>query len=297
VEAEPNGRLDLWAREHYKSTIITYALTIQDILSSHGDHPHPKWGGKEITVGIFSHTRPIAKGFLIQIMRELETNKKLIELFPEILWNNATKEAPKWSEDGGIVVKRKSNPKESTVEAWGIVEGQPTSKHFDILVYDDLITQESVRSPEMIKKTTESWALSGNLGVRGGIDRYAGTRYNFNDTYRHIMEAGAVIPRIYPATESGKYPGTPVLLTDEELKNKRKKGIYVFNCQQLQNPVEDSKQGFKPEWMRHWSGDNIGLGMNKYIIVDPANEKKKTNDYTFMCVIGGAQTRTFMFWI
>lgn len=288
VQENPNGRLDLWAREHYKSTIITYGLTIQDILSSHGDHPDPKWKGKEITVGIFSHTRPIAKGFLIQIMRELETNKRLYKLFPEILWENAGKDAPKWSEDGGIIVKRKGNPKESTVEAWGLVEGQPTSKHFDILLYDDLITQESVRSPDMIKKTTDSWALSSNLGVRGGIDRYAGTRYHFNDTYRHILAAGAAIPRIYPATESGKYPGIPVLLTEEELLNKRKKGIYVFNCQQLQNPVEDSKQGFKLEWMRHWYGDNIGDGMNKYILVDPANDKKKTSDYTFMGVIGAA---------
>jgi hypothetical protein len=32
VEAESNGHLDLWGRGHFKSSIITFGLTIQDIL-------------------------------------------------------------------------------------------------------------------------------------------------------------------------------------------------------------------------------------------------------------------------
>jgi hypothetical protein len=123
VQAAPNDRLDLWSREHYKSTIITFGLTIQDILND-----------PETTIGIFSHTRPIAKGFLRQIKREFEANELLKSLFPDVLWTSPSKEAPKWSEDDGIVVKRKSNPKESTIEAWGLVDGQPTSKHYRTLL-------------------------------------------------------------------------------------------------------------------------------------------------------------------
>src|ERR1700687_5194460 len=71
VEKSPNGYLDLWAREHYKSTVITYAGIIQEVLRN-----------PEITVGIFSHTSPIAKAFLRQIKREFEANTLLQKLFP-----------------------------------------------------------------------------------------------------------------------------------------------------------------------------------------------------------------------
>ncbi len=73
VEESPDGHLDLWSRGHYKSTIITFAKTIQDILASHGDNPLPKWNGVEITVGIFSCTRPIAKQFLAQLVSDIGT--------------------------------------------------------------------------------------------------------------------------------------------------------------------------------------------------------------------------------
>lgn len=125
VQADPDGHLDLWSREHYKSTIITYGLTIQDILND-----------PEVTIGIFSHTRPIAKAFLKQIMQEFERNQLLKDLYPDVLWQEPRKEAPSWSLDNGIIVKRKTNPKEATIEAWGLVDGQPTSKHFTRLVYD-----------------------------------------------------------------------------------------------------------------------------------------------------------------
>jgi predicted phage terminase large subunit-like protein len=283
VQASPDGHIDLWAREHYKSTIITFALTIQNILVD-----------PELTVGIFSHTRPIAKGFLRQIMRELESNALLQENFDDILWANPRKEAPKWSEDDGIVVRRASNPKESTVEAWGIVDGQPTSKHFGLLVYDDVVTKESVTSPEMIRKVTESWEVSTNLGSRGGRVRFIGTRYHFNDTYREIMARGAAEPRIHAATADGEVDGEPVLLTREELAKKRRdQGPYTFACQMLQNPRADTAQGFRDEWLRYSAPDVGAGGMNTYLLVDPASAKKKDSDYTAAWVIGLSSDKNY----
>lgn len=271
VQMEPDGYLDLWFRGGYKSTIITYALTIQDILRD-----------PNITVGIFSFNRPIAKAFLAQIKREFEGNEELKTLFPDILWEKPHVQAPRWSEDTGIIVKRSSNPKESTIEAWGLVDSQPTSRHYGLLVFDDAVTQDSVSSPEVITKVTRAWELSLNLAGRGARFRYIGTRYDYADTYRTILDRGAAVPRVYPAERDGK----SVFLPEEKLAEMRKQmGPYTYGAQMLQNPVAGGAQTFREEWVQYWDADNLA-NLNLYILVDPANSKKKYSDYTAMFVVG-----------
>ena len=250
MQNSPNGHLDLWAREHYKSTIITFGLTIQDILKSHGegedgvlDHPF----GEELTFCILSHNRPTAKAFLRQIKEEFENNELLKKWFPDVLYSNPTSESSKWSENEGIVVRRQSNPREATVEAYGLVDGIPTGRHFHGLIYDDVVTEESVTTPEMMKKTADRFFLSHNVGRDGGFQRYIGTRYDSEDTYSTMLERGVAIPRIYPATDNGEAGGKSVLLSTEYLESKKLQGTYIFSCQMLQNPVPSEDAYFDME--------------------------------------------------
>jgi hypothetical protein len=178
VEADPDGYLDLWARYHYKTSCTSFAGVIQEVLCD-----------PELTVAIFSHTKPIARAFLQQIMRELEGNEQLRKLFPDVLWADPKRQAPKWSQDQGIILKRRSNPRECTIEAHGLVDGQPISRHYGLLVYDDIVTTESVTTPEQIRKTTEAWELSDNLGSHKGVRKWhVGTRYHFGDSYGILLE-------------------------------------------------------------------------------------------------------------
>src|SRR5258706_16460317 len=66
VEADPDGYLDLWARGHYKSTIITFGGIVQAVLCN-----------PEVKIAIFSVTKPIAQAFLSQIKEEFEANDEL----------------------------------------------------------------------------------------------------------------------------------------------------------------------------------------------------------------------------
>lgn len=274
VDASPDGHIDLWSREHYKSSIITYAGIIQAIIRN-----------PEETIGIFSHTRPIAKSFLRQIKRELETNELLKSIFPDILFQNPEQESPQWSEETGIVVRRSGNPKEATVEAWGLVDGMPTAKHFSLRVYDDVVTKESVATAEQVQKTTEAWSLSDNLGTIGGRVWIIGTRYNFGDTYQTILDRKAALPRIYPATDDGTVNGKPVFFPEHVWQEKLKNQLeYDVACQLLQNPIAGKQAFFKREWISWYEIKPRTL--NVYIMCDPASSKKAGSDSTAIAVVG-----------
>ena len=274
VEAAPDGYLDIWGREHGKSSLITFAGSIQEMLRN-----------PEVRIGIFSHTKPIARAFLAQIKRELEFNAYLRRLFPEILYDDPGKQSPQWSLDGGLIVRRQGNPREATLEAHGLVDGQPTSRHFDLLIYDDVVTRESVYTPEQIVKTTEAWELSDNLGAQGGRRWMTGTRYSYADTYQAIINRGAAVLRHRPATEDGTITGKPVLFSAAQWAIKcRDQGEATIACQMLGNPLAGHQRLFDMADLEVYEVRPETLMV--YLMVDPARSVKKDSDNTAMAVIG-----------
>jgi hypothetical protein len=274
VEKAPNGYMDLWGREHYKSTIITFGGAIQRILND-----------PNVTIGIFSHTNPIASSFLRQIKTELETNITLKTVFPDILYENPSKEAQRWSVDGGIVVRRTNNSKEATVEASGLVDGQPVSKHYRIRIYDDIVTDKSVGTPEQSQKTTDAYSLSQSLGTQGGEEWMVGTRYNYADTYEWIIKRAALKVRLYPATDNGLRDGKPVFFSQAEWDSRlRKNTDNDIACQYLQNPLSGQQKMFDIQDLQIYEARPETL--NVYIMCDPARSKKKESANTAIIVIG-----------
>jgi hypothetical protein len=280
VEADPDDHLDLWARGHFKSTLITFGGSFQEIIRN-----------PEITIGIFANDRPLSKPFLVQIKTECELNFKLPRFFPDIFWEHPRKQAPKWSEDDGIYVQRKGNPREATVSAWGLVDAQPTGRHFDLRIYDDVVTEDSVTTPEMIIKTTDRWELSQNLAkleVAGGFKSrqwHAGTRYHFADTLGIILKRGGIKARIYPATDDGTYDGRPVLMSQEAWDRKKlNESRNVIASQQLLNPLAGELQELRSEWIQRWEVRPERI--NVCITVDPANSRKKGSCNTAFIVQG-----------
>jgi hypothetical protein len=274
VEREPDGCLDLWSREHGKSSIITFGGSIQEILRN-----------PEITICIFSHTKSVARKFLEQIRTELQKNVKLHTLFPDILYKNPERESPSWSLEHGLLVKRKSNTKEKTIEASGLVDGTPVGSHYRLRIFDDTVTRESVSTPEQIQKTTEAFELADNLGMEFGRVWLCGTRYHYSDTYDAIEKKGIVKLRIYPATTTGTPEGRPVLWSEEEwTRRKKTQGPQVTATQLLLNPNAGNEGFFDVEDLQTYEIRPATL--NVYIMVDPARSMKRDSDKTAIVVLG-----------
>jgi hypothetical protein len=278
VEQDPDGHLDLWSRFHYKSTIITFAGAIQEIVCN-----------PEIKIAIFSVVKPIAKEFLSQIKEEFESNDRLKEIYDDVLWENPRekgdgKKPPKWGIERGIVVKRTSNPKEATLEAHGLIDGQPTSRHFDLHIYDDVVTQDYI-SEDLIKKTTERWEMADNLGSHLGIRKWVcGTRYHFADTYSIILERKSLKPRIYPATDDGTMHGEPVFLSKERWEQIKRDQRSTVSAQCLLNPIAGTEATFNSKYFKFY--DVFPSMLNVYILCDPSKGSTQRSDRTAIAVIG-----------
>lgn len=280
VQNDPDNHLDLWHREGFKSEIITFGKSIQDILND-----------PEVTIGIFSHTRPMAKDFLTLIKREFEFNDLLKLTYDDILWADPKYECRQnsvsWSENEGITVKRKGNPKESTVEAYGLTDGQPTGKRFKRLVYDDVVSRDMI-SPLMINVTTEGFDNSLLLTASDPvIFRYVGTFQEFGDTSQILIQRGVGKLRLHSALDADN---KPACLSDEKFGFfKQNLTPKVFALQILLDPTQakaPEEVGFNREWVEYWDPkDDSLVGWNKYIVVDPAGNSPESNSYFALWVV------------
>lgn len=294
IQFDSNNRLNIWARYHGKSTICTFGLGIQSILVD-----------PNITVGIFSITRPIADTFVGQIKAELESNEELKRLYPDVLYEEPRKEAQSWSIQNGIIVKRPLNLKDPTLRGYGLLDTNFSGTRTKRMIFDDAVNETVVTTPEMIDKTNDKWALSLATGFPGTKRFYIGTYYARGDTY-HTMADRGVKPRVYPCYEIDKDKsryepsGTPVklyhledrpvLYSAEHIEGRRQEmGPKVFAIQMLCDPSGGDISVFKRSWLRHYKDDPMRLAeqisANIVIVVDPAGYKKKDNSFTAMWVV------------
>lgn len=276
--------LDIWARFHFKSSIITIGETIKYQLKNR-DH----------STGIFSHKAPVAKDFLFSIKSIFENEKILAACFPDVVWAEPKKESPQWSLDEGIILKRDTNRKESSVAAHGLLEGQPTGLHYQRRVYDDVSTLDVASNPDIVEKVKHAFDTSQNLKTLvGSHHRVTGTFFSHIDPLLYIRDKKDLdgnpkyLLRFRPATEDGTATGNPVLMTQEALDEL--KGDSSFNCQQLLDPTPSAEQRLNPDFLQKIEPGSIPKDCFKFMLIDQAGDsttnRTRNTDPWAMAVFG-----------
>lgn len=165
-----NRRLKLMPRTHFKTTIWTIALSIQDIIKD-----------CNVTILIVADTGTNASRFMREIQQHFEMNELFRWLYPELIPPNFTKAT--WSQTEMIVPRTKVR-REPTVDAIGAMGGIE-SRHYDIIRPDDLVTEKCIHSDvEMDNLNTWAGGLESLLNneMTGLID-FTGSRKKKGDLY------------------------------------------------------------------------------------------------------------------
>lgn len=271
VEDGPKtNTLDIWAREHFKSTIITVGETIQEIVNN-----------PEKTHAIFSFRKSAAEQFLDGIRRTLE--KDIMKAcFPDILYEKPDTQSPRWSLQNGIIVKRRSvSRREPTVAAFGLVEGMPIGGHFDRRIYDDVETADLAKNPEQLDMCFSQFEMSDYLGTDGGTKRVIGTFYHHAGPLVRIRDKkfkdgrDMFVSRIVPGSEDGTANGTPIFVTKERWEELQV-GEH-FNQQILCDPTPQQDRSLVAEYLKPIEPEFIPPDIMKFMVIDPAGDQATQN--------------------
>ena len=287
IEDGPKSNtLDIWAREHFKSTIITIGETIKEIVND-----------PEKTHAIFSFRKSAAEQFLDSIRQTLK-KPIMVRCFPEILYDNPETQAHRWSLQNGIVVKRKSvSRKEATVAAFGLVEGMPTGGHYDRRIYDDVETADLAKNPEQLDLCFSQFEMSDFLGTNGGTKRVVGTFYHHAGPLVRIRDiekkSGGLMytARIIPGSDDGTPNGKPVFVCQERWEELQV-GQH-FNQQILCDPKPSVDRSLESEYLTPVEPKDIPPDVMKFMLIDPAGDQatQKGTDSWAMGIFG-VQTDT-----
>ena len=285
-EGPRTDTLDIWARFHWKSTIITQGETFQFEVKN-----------PDCCTGIFCYARPAAKKPLRALKVLLEQSDLLKWCFDDVLWAKPETQAPKWSEDDGLVLKRKNaSRKESSIEAHGLIEGMPTGSHFERNVFDDLETEDIRESPDMLEKVFSKFQMAiVNLGTGSDSDqnRIIGTYYShFGPNVRirdmKYPDGRTMYPvRLVPGSDDGTKEGKPVLMGLNSWE--KAKMSPHFNSQQLCNPTPATSLRLDKNLLRPIDRRFVPRNIVKFMVIDQAGgdeTDKQSQDMWSYGVIG-----------
>ena len=294
--SDNQASMDLAPRGHGKSTIGDVDFCITKVLRN-----------PDIRIMIGSKTQTQASAFLKEIRTHFEQNVNLIRIFGD--WKKSRDNV--WNDKEFTVNRRTVIKKEATVSALG-ASGAVVSKHFDIIIGDDLVGFENART-EAQRKVLKEWFYSSlypTLEPDGEI-HILGTRYSPMDLYEDLIKSKNYKVNVQQALtvkDGQEYSLWESKFSLEKLRSIREEaGLIIFNMQYQNNTELAKGKIFKYKYFKHFEEYDIDYDLNRvrvkvldsqgvpywipvriYMGADLAISEDETsnNDYFVLTVIG-----------
>lgn len=287
----------LMPRNWLKSYIITVGWTIQRMMRN--------WlEGKRETIIISNATIDNAKEFLARIKYNFQYNDFFRYCLSSINKDLARQlsdpenEAERWTKDE-IQING------CRIETGG-VEGNLVSRHYKIMINDDLVNWDNSRTKDQLLKTKDWWRLARSLLLPDGIEFIIGTRWSFDDIYGHVIDRFLNPGRDYhkgkPIVELHKehfhlfqvdcWGDTeklcdstfPIMFPDEKLNQLKKEQENEFYGQYRNDPMAKGRHKFLPEYFSYYVLSDIPRIVNTVMLLDVTDKEKVKSDYTGMVI-------------
>lgn len=267
-------KLILFPRNHLKSSIVTKAWTIQQVLANH-----------DLRVLIASDTWDNASKFLKSIQKFLVQSLLSVFYGPFV--------SDHWTKDECTIRQRKQILDAPTWATTGI-EKEQTSQHYDLIILDDLVARDNCGTKELRDKVKQYYRDALDWLEPGGRIVVIGTRWHQDDLYGQLVEPDSgfdVLLKQCYTDETETAVIYPQKFSLDYLAQLRKpvalggKGNYEFASQYKNNPIDQEAADFKTEWIKYYD-PTTPHPSSLYLTVDPAISLSRDADFTAMVVAG-----------
>ena len=240
---------------------------------------YPLWlaiFGKAKDICLISASETLAIGFLRDIKREIESNQMIQDMFGDL-------RTEKWTEN--LIILKTG----TTIRARG-AGGQIRGFRPDVIICDDIETDESVESEEQRKKLKD-WLFKAciNTLMPDGQFIIIGTIIHPLSVLSDLL----VMPNgwhkeKYQAYVNGvQEPGHELwgeLWNHDRLQIRKKEiGSWAFSAEYLNNPVSNETAPVQEKHIRYW--EELPKQYSCVIAVDPAYSDDETADYKVAAVV------------
>jgi predicted phage terminase large subunit-like protein len=257
-------------RGHLKSWIVTQGWAIQEMLKN-----------PDVRILLVFNTETNATKCLRFIRGFLSRGSYLSGFYGPF-------ETDVWSQDELQIRQRKTPQVAPTFMAAGL-QKTLTSQHFDIIIADDLVDLENVRTKEARDKVYEFYLSLFDLLEPDGRIVVIGTRYHQDDLYARILEENSLhhhwstfLRRCYKEDGEVLFPEK---FSKETLEDIKQKSFYHFSTQYLNDPIDPENADFKNDWIKTYDPTTPNPG-SLYLTIDPAISLSRDADYSAFVVAG-----------